>query len=165
LAFGLKGLWWRMADITFDLAVRGYSREQVDALVAEVEAALVSADPAMMAVARKRLDEASLGVALRGYHPQQVDRYIAVAQKELAVALGEDVTQAGPEFNVTLRGYDKQQVEAVVRAAAAARSQDPFKLAAVRDMVRHNPFGVTWWGYSREQVDAWVATLLGGSGL
>jgi len=153
-----------MADISFDLALRGYDRVQVDALVAEVESAFRSGDPELFAAARRRLEAAELAVSLRGYDPRQVDRYVASAKKELAAGSGEGSSpMVTRDFDTTLRGYDRAQVDAAVRTADdALASGDPFKLAAARDLLRSSTFALRWGGYDRAQVDAVISVLTAG---
>jgi len=142
------------AENSFDIALRGYDRVQVDALVVVVESALAAQDAAALSAARERLRAEQLAVALRGYDIQQVDEYL----KRAAIELGEAAPQQ--EFTVVLRGFDREQVDKLVREVLPALdSEDVFQRAAARGLLRSTKFDVRWWGYDRAQVDIYVAHL------
>ncbi len=63
--------------VQFDVALRGYDRSQVDALVARAAAALRSIDPALRQAVARDVRSAAFRVALRGYDRAQVDDYFA----------------------------------------------------------------------------------------
>jgi cell division septum initiation protein DivIVA len=60
----------------FTIGLRGYDRQQVDALVQRATEALSSADERLRATAREALAEPTLLVRMRGYDREQVDTYL-----------------------------------------------------------------------------------------
>lgn len=67
----------------FLIALRGYDMKEVDALLAEVEAAVLSEDPARRALAAETLRQATFKIKWRGYDRMQVDGYLAYLQQGL----------------------------------------------------------------------------------
>ncbi|WP_017626109.1 DivIVA domain-containing protein [Nocardiopsis chromatogenes] len=146
---------------SFDVALRGYERGQVDALVDR----LWSGGPAVTA---QELRGASFEVALRGYDRAQVDAFTEQAAARLEGGApdapdgsggasdgsgGAEAADPGeaPEFDIVLRGYDRipvqELIERYLRSDPALTAEE---LAAPR-------LGVALRGYHRGQVDAYLA--------
>lgn len=60
----------------FTIALRGYDRQQVEALVQQASAAIESSDARLRESTREALAEPTLLVRMRGYDRQQVDDYL-----------------------------------------------------------------------------------------
>jgi DivIVA domain-containing protein len=71
----------------FRLVMRGYSRPQVDEVVAYVRKVLASPDAAQHARLREQLSDASFDIALRGYDRDEVDAYLDRVARQLAEGL------------------------------------------------------------------------------
>lgn len=65
---------------TFLITLRGYDRGQVDALLARIQTALNSADPAVRSQVLAELDQVSLKRVMRGYDSQEVDAHLEQAR-------------------------------------------------------------------------------------
>lgn len=64
------------------------------------------------------------------------------------------------DFTVVLRGYDRAQVDALLRQVnEALASEDLARREAAADAVRDATFEVTWRGYHRQQVDHFIRRL------
>ncbi|MEU4426808.1 DivIVA domain-containing protein [Actinoplanes sp. NPDC024001] len=148
----------------FTVALRGYDREQVDRLLAEVDAALAAPEPALHEAARQLLRKPELQAVLRGYACDEVEDAIRDRLRLLEPAADPTASLSGPglpSFTVVLRGYDITQVdEAFQRCEAAQRSDDAFARATARDMLRTANFTVRWRGYARTEVDGAVQQLV-----
>jgi cell division septum initiation protein DivIVA len=68
----------------FTVVLRGYRREQVDALFAEAEQALTLTDPDQRAALRRRLRLTVLEVGWRGYARSEVDQHLSELLIELS---------------------------------------------------------------------------------
>jgi DivIVA domain-containing protein len=144
----------------FTVALRGYDRDQVDRLLAKVDAALVSSDPALRESTRQLLLNPDLVVVLRGYACDQVDDAVRDRLRSLGSTTNPNAPLPDPvprPFVVVLHGYDRTQVDEVFgRIEAALRSDDAFTRASVRDALRTTEFKVRFRGYARAQVDGAV---------
>jgi DivIVA domain-containing protein len=67
----------------FDMALRGYAVDEVDALVERAEAALATRDTVLRLSARDALRAANLNTSLRGYHRGQVVLFLEALAREL----------------------------------------------------------------------------------
>lgn len=63
-------------EVDFTIVLRGYDRAQVEALLRQVDEALMSGDLALREAAAEAVRGATFQVALRGYDRAQVDRLI-----------------------------------------------------------------------------------------
>jgi DivIVA domain-containing protein len=70
--------------VEFNLALRGYDRQQVDMVVERAEKATASSDPALRAAVREQLRAPNFSVVLRGYHRHEVDSFLKAMLAELA---------------------------------------------------------------------------------
>lgn len=71
---------------------------------------------------------------------------------------GVDVFQ--PDFAVVVRGYDRNEVKAVLeRIEAALVANDPFQKAAVEQELERTRFTVRLRGYDRAQVDDFLSRM------
>jgi DivIVA domain-containing protein len=68
----------------FTVVLRGYDREQVKALLQQVNEALMSSDPRLREVTRKAIAERTVRVRISGYDRAQVDNYLARIAQALA---------------------------------------------------------------------------------
>ena len=68
---------------SFQLALRGYDRADVDALISQIVPALDSRDPALTAKALSSLGEAAFAIRMRGYDRAAVDAYLDQARARL----------------------------------------------------------------------------------
>ena len=69
--------------------------------------------------------------------------------------------QTPPEFTIGLRGYDRQQVEALVRRAGmAAESSDPRLRESTREELAEPTLLVRMRGYDRQQVDDYLGRMV-----
>ncbi|PWK52069.1 DivIVA domain-containing protein [Actinoplanes xinjiangensis] len=83
-----------MSGMTFDFTIvlRGYDRQQVDALLGRASAALAAGgDAAQRARARDALRAADFAVVLRGYDRAQVDGAVQMMLRELDAAPSDDL--------------------------------------------------------------------------
>jgi DivIVA domain-containing protein len=83
-----------MSGMTFDFTIvlRGYDRQQVDALLGRASAALAAgSDPAQRARAEEALRAADFTVVLRGYDRTQVDGAVQMMLRELDAAPSDDL--------------------------------------------------------------------------
>jgi DivIVA domain-containing protein len=72
--------------LDFTVVLRGYDRDQVDALVRRASDALASTDQRLRSSAREALAEPTLLVGMRGYDRGQVDHYLGRLAQALAEA-------------------------------------------------------------------------------
>jgi DivIVA domain-containing protein len=68
---------------SFDLALRGYDRRQVDQAVELIRTAMTSIDPAIRAQARDSAAAPKFSIVLRGYNCAQVDNYLTGIARQL----------------------------------------------------------------------------------
>ena len=152
-------------ELEFTVILRGYDRDQVDAVLRQADRALASGDATACAAAAAALKRADFTVVLRGYDRPQVDEAVQERLRRLHHP-GQDVPEperglAPDDFTVVLRGYDMAQVAALLAdadtalasssAVARARARDTLSGVVLRQRLR---------GYAREQVDRAVRQRL-----
>ena len=152
--------------LPFVVTLRGYDMRQVEALFAEVDAALAADSAVLRAAARDALRATTLRRRIRGYAPGDVDAAIAQWLVALAIpgtrsAPARPVATTQVPFAVTVGGYDMRQVESLFAEVDAALAADSAVLrAAARDALRATILRRGLRGYARRAVDDAVAERL-----
>jgi DivIVA domain-containing protein len=118
----------------FDVALRGYDRAQVHALLQRIATGAVDA-------AQAHQELATLSSTLRGYHRRQVTDYVTGA-------VGPPPPGPHELFPVVLRGYECSEVDQALREFEAGR------LSA--EQLQVQTFTMALRGYDVSQVDAYI---------
>jgi DivIVA domain-containing protein len=69
--------------VSFTVVLRGYDRDEVDAVMQHVNAALESDNPEVRASVRQELRDLALSVHFRGFDRKQVDEYLHQVTSQL----------------------------------------------------------------------------------
>ena len=72
--------------VHFSLVLRGYDREQVDAVSARAMTAIEAGTPAERSEMAAELSSTQFRMVMRGYMPEQVDAHVTVLLQELRQA-------------------------------------------------------------------------------
>jgi DivIVA domain-containing protein len=179
--------------LDFSIVIRGYDREQVDVLVAQVEGTLGRGPLTGAPIDLKRFRWVEFDIVLRGYDRFEVDGMMRRYRRELAEHEGvepdehEDDGDSGlslllgdpdgdgrghstlaqirqqHDFAIRLRGYDRREVESVIRrlwatlgrpiADGRPAAEDEPGPAITREELNRTQFTVVVRGYDRRQVD------------
>ena len=145
----------------FDVVLGGYDRQDVDALLQQVNDAVASTDPAKHAAAVEALRQPALRIRFRGYNRLAVDHHCRRLRIELAGEPEEVMlAEAAVEFSIVLRGYDMATVDALVqRAYIALASTDPARRVATRAALLDPTVPIALRGYDRFEVDEHLRQL------
>ncbi|WP_179266316.1 DivIVA domain-containing protein [Asanoa hainanensis] len=136
----------------FDVSLRGYDRYTVDTLVKAVQAA--AGDPDRIAALIAEAEP--MTVALRGYDRAQVDAWLASCRTLLPLV--PDDPSLRP--TIVLRGYRIADTEALFATVEAGLGDDdPFRRAAALRAIAEARLPVSFRGYDRGQVDAYLRKL------
>lgn len=130
----------------FTMAMRGYSRPEVDALLARVVAKQVTADDVRQARFSKQT---------RGYAPRDVDAAIAEILRDLEEnpsPIAPADSRAAWQFTMAMGGYSRREVDELL---ARVNAKD-----VTASEVRQVRFNKQARGYTPREVDAAIAQIL-----
>ena len=130
----------------FTMAMRGYSRREVDELLARVVAKQVTADDVRQARFSKQT---------RGYAPRDVDAALAEILRDLEENPSPIVSGERPmawQFTLAMGGYSRREVDELL---ARVKAKD-----VTASDVRQARFSKQGRGYAPREVDAAIAQIL-----
>ena len=131
----------------FEMAMRGYSRGEVDELLRRVTANQVTAS---------EVREVRFSKQTRGYAPRDVDAAITQILQDLERRNETPITPGGGQkawaFELAFRGYSRREVDELLARVTAKQ--------VTASEVREAQFSRQMRGYSPRDVDAAIAEIL-----
>lgn len=161
----------------FDIALRGYDRDEVEDLVTRLEESVAAQRAGRTALGTMTIAEAeaahhNLSVTLRGYESGGVDAYVTSMIAELA-HIGEAPVPAEaqgqpehPAFPLVFRGYSPDEVEDLMTrldtsmATLRSANRAPLTITATEAESARCNLAVQLRGLDRRQVDCYLTTMI-----